>query len=125
MKTLRNLVIALCAVCMFAACGGSTPEAVAENFQQAMMDGDFKEAAKYATKSTAPMLEQAASMLSEEQLKKMKEETKGVKISVKSSEVKENEAAVTLETVAADGEADEMVLQLIKEDGSWKVVFKK
>lgn len=125
MKTLKNIAIAACAVFMLAACGGNSPEAIAQNFQKALMTGDFQEAAKYVTKTTAPMLEQMAIMVSEERLKEMQEEFKGVKLSVVGKEVNEDEATITLEITSADGDTDTNTYDLVKEDGSWKVDFKK
>ncbi len=125
MKTLRNVVVALCAVFMLSACGGGTPESVAESFQKAIMNADFKGAAKYATKSTAPMLEQVTGMMTKEQLQEMKKETDGTKVQVKSADIQEDKATVVLELIDASGDIDEITHYLIKEDGSWKVEFKK
>lgn len=125
MTTLRNITIALCAVFMLASCGGGTPESVAENFQKALMSGDYKEAAKYATEKTAPLLDQLASMTSEEMIKEMKEQSKGAKFNVIAKEINEDEATITLEMVTADGDTNTTDYDLVKENGSWKVDFKK
>ena len=125
MKVLRNTTIVLCAIFMFAACS-SGPEAAAENFQKALMGGDFKEAAKYATKESLPLLDVMANMASKEQLKKMKDEYEGAKLKVISKEINENEATITLEVMmSTDGDADTTKYSLIKEDGIWKVCFRK
>jgi ketosteroid isomerase-like protein len=113
---------------MLTACGGGgNPESVALDFQKAVMNGDFEEAVKYATENTAPMLKRMASMGGAEEMKGVKEEFKNTKVAVKSSEIDEEAgtAIVTLELTNADGDTDIARYDLIKENGSWKVIFKK
>ena len=125
MKTFKNIAIALCATLMLAACGGGSPEAVAEKFQKAMVSGDFDKAASYATKASAPMLKTMGSMLTGTMLDEFKEQVKGAKIRVVSSEIDGDTATVTMEVTNADGETEEETCNLVKEDGEWKVGFEK
>lgn len=125
MKTVKVAILTLFAALMLSACGGGSPEAVAQKFQSAIMEGDFEKAAQYASSSTAPLLKSMATMIPADQLKELKDEAKGTKVKVGEVEVEGDTATVTLEMTSADGEVDSMDYHLVKEDGSWKVVFEK
>jgi uncharacterized protein YchJ len=124
MKMFRSFTLALCATFMLCACGGEspqTPESVAESFYKAQLDIDFAEIAKYATKETTSWLEATFAETPDSEIDEWREKSKGTKISVISSEVKEDKATVTLELTLADGDKHKENIRLVKEDGSWKV----
>ena len=125
-KKLKNITVALCTTLMLAACSSEGPEVAAENFQRALMSGNFSQAAKYASKKTIVMLEQLANMVSAEQAAEMEKEMQGVTLNVIGKEINEDKtaAAVVLEITSIDGDMDTSSLSLIKEDESWKVDYK-
>ncbi len=125
MKKFLNVTAIFCTAFMLAACGSKSPEAVTETFLKALMNGNFQEAAMYATSETVPVLEQMAKMVSEDELKEIIDEFKGTTLKVIGEEVNENEATVMLELATADGAIDTASYSLAKEDGAWKVDFKK
>jgi ABC-type glycerol-3-phosphate transport system substrate-binding protein len=118
MKMFRILALALCATFMLTACGGGSPESVAKSFVKAFVDRDFSKAAEYATAKTASWLAEAAKTSGQMDLR---EYDRGTEISLISSEVKEGKATVTLELRSPNGDKVEAELELVKEDGSWKV----
>ena len=128
MKTLKIVVLALCAMFMLAACGGGgNPEAVAEDLYKAYFEGDFGKAAKYATKESAAALQKMADNADAEQLKEFKEMFKGAKTKVLSSDINEEAGTgvVSIELTSADGKTNTVKCDVVKEDGSWKAEFSK
>ena len=126
MKTLKIAILALFATFMLAACGGGSPESVAENMYKAYFNGDFEKAAKYATAESATMLKQMAAMSGDE-MGSFKEMMKGAKVKAVGSEIDKEDgtAIVDLELTSPDGEVDNITCHLVKEDGSWKAEFRK
>ena len=102
----------------------SNPEAVAEKFLNHINKGEFGEAKKYCDKKTADLIGMMESMTAgkEAELK-----GKDIKAEIVSSEVKDDKASVKYKTVGKDApaEAKEQSLELIKEDGKWKVTIDK
>lgn len=129
MKTLKIVVLALCATFMLAACGGGgeNPEAVAENLYKAYFDGDFEKAAKYATRGSATVLQQIATGMNAEQLKEFKEQFSGAKTKVLGSEIDEEAGTgvVSIELTSPEGKTNTVKCNVVKEEGSWKAEFSK
>ena len=124
MKTLKIAVIALCATFLLAACGGGTPESVAKSYVDAALSFDFEKAAKYSSKEHAADIMRGMEDYSKEDLKKEVEEArkefKGITYKVTGVELDEDEATVEFE-FAKDDKTKDGRLELIKEDGKWKV----
>ncbi len=112
-------LLALCTTVLLTACGGgaSSPTQVAEQFLTHTNKMEFKEAKKYATKSTGEILDMIAGMA---KMMGDNKEAKGFKIT---GETIDGDKA-TVNYRSDDKEADEQ-LQLIKEDGKWLVHMSK
>ena len=124
MKTLKIFVLALCATFMLAACGGGSPEAVAENYVDAALSLDFEKAAKCSSKEHAADILEGIDDYTEEELeeevKQAKKNFEGITYKITAVEADETEATVKLEFTKGDKTKDGR-LELIKEDGKWKV----
>ena len=125
MRTIKNLSLVLmtAAIAVFmTACGGgaSSPEATAESFLNALQNADFEGAKKYATTSSAEMLDMMASMSAMGGDDAEKPEPKDITITDTQTE---GDNATVMYTI--EGEEEEQSLDLKKEEGEWKVVFDK
>lgn len=124
MRTVKNVSIvmmtALVAVLM-TSCGGGggSPEATAKHFLNALQDMDFEGAKKYATEGSAEMLDMMQSMSS---MAGDEEKPEPKKITITNTETEGDKATVTY---TAEGSDEEQTLDLVKQDGEWKVVFDK
>lgn len=120
-KTSYALTMMLVAT-LFTACSGggsASPEEAAVNFLNALQNADFEKAKKYATDSSAELLDMAASMATLAEGEIEDAEPKSFTI----DEVAEDgDKAVVSYTV--DGEGSQK-LNLKKEGGNWKVAFDK
>lgn len=101
-------------------CGGgaaNTPDAVAKAFLEEIGDQDFSGAKKYATKSSASMLDMMESTmaLAGDAVPEM-----DVDIKILKTDEDGDKATVTYN----DGEKEDK-LKLVKEEGEWKVAFGK
>lgn len=125
-KTLRFGVLAL-ALGSFIACGGDSdkaegPAGVAEAFLNAIENGKFNKAKKYASEDSQEALEGMANMAEMgENLGDGEEHTPG-KIVI--GEVTESEDGNSA-TVAYTKDGSDMSLEMIKEGGDWKAVYSK
>lgn len=130
MKTLRGIVVALLAAVMLVACGGGSPESVAESYVKAYIDVDFKKAAKFATKEHADDILKGAEMFDSKELKDVikerKNELKGIKYKITEVDIDEEyeEATVRFE-FTLNGEVEDGRVELVKEDGKWKVEYER
>ena len=116
--------------------GPNAPEAVAQKFLETAMTGDIDAAKKYMSKETVMMLDGFEEMAKkqdekkykeekEQQKKKAKEKSKGVKIEKKDVKVDGDKATVTFKLSKEGEKAEEEKIELVKEDGEWKVALKK
>lgn len=127
MKTFRIIALVLCASFMLTACGGGTPESVAEGYVKAYIDVDYKKAASYATKEYSGEIMEIAELIKSDEMKEIvegrKNELKGIKYKVTDIDVDEEigEATVRFEFTLKDERTEEGRVDLIKEDGAWKV----
>lgn len=109
---------------MPSACGGGTPESVAEKYCKAIMCADVKTAVKYATASES---EDINEILSDAETREfVLKAYDGAKLKLAASEIAEdNESAEVVFDVetAPDSEKEnlQMRVSLVKEGGSWKV----
>ena len=106
-------------------------------FTAIMCKGDIDTAKKYMSKETVMMLDGFEEMAKkqdekkykeekEQQKKKAKEKAKGVKIEKKDVKVDGDKATVTFKlSKEGEKEAEEEKIDLVKEDGEWKVAVKK
>lgn len=120
-----SLLFTVCAGLLLASCGGgkveNTPEAVAKAFFEKIQKGDFKGAKKYASKSSAEGLDALESMGSlAKGMGGNDEKMKNAKVEVGKATIDGDKASLVLST---DGEKHDV--NLVKEDGAWKVEFKK
>lgn len=97
------------------------PESSAKNFAENMAKGDFTEAKKYATSQTGALLDMVQTM-GGDKLSDLAKENKDYKfVMVKDSIVGDSVAWVTYTTK----EGNEDVMNLVKENGEWKVSMGK
>ncbi|MDR0660912.1 MAG: DUF4878 domain-containing protein [Prevotellaceae bacterium] len=128
MKILRNLAIAVFTTLMSTACGGGTPESVAESYVEAFLNADYKKAAKLATKEyAAEILEEVKDVPAEvikqvikQVVEERKAEYKGIKYKIIDTDIGKKGATVRFE-FTLNGETDTGRVDLVKEGGSWKV----
>lgn len=122
MRLIRNLTVVIFAAIMLAACGGGSPESVAESYVKAALTIDFKAAAKYSSKEHAADILEAMDYMEEEaeELAEAKEGFVGITYKITEVDVEGDEATVKFEFAKGD-ETSNGRLELIKEDGSWKV----
>ena len=130
------ILAALCAA-VLAGCGPKTPEAVAQKFLETAMTGDMDAAKKYMSKDAVKALDGIEAMAmkmdekkykeeKEQKKKEMQEKAKGVKIEKKDVKVDGDKATVTFKlSKEGEKEAEEEKIDLVKEDGEWKVAMKK
>lgn len=118
------MLVAFVSFGVLTSCSGDNPEGVAEKFLNHVNKGEFEEAKKYCDKKTGELIGMMASMAGgkEAELK-----DKDIKAEIVSSEIKEDKATVKYKTVGKDAPADskEQSIDLIKEDGKWKVTIDK
>ncbi|NBL63659.1 DUF4878 domain-containing protein [Flavobacterium sp. NST-5] len=105
-------------------CSGDNPEAVAEKFLNHVNKAEFEEAKKYCDKKTGELIGMMASMAGG---KTAEMKDKDIKTEIISSEIKDEKASVKYKIVGKDAPADskEQSIDLIKEDGKWKVTIDK
>ena len=117
MKMLKFACAAALAA-ILAGCGGSSPDSVAVNFLSNVRDGKFEDAAKCASKKTAPLIAMLGAMGKDsKELKEMK----GTSFKVLETKVDGDKATVKIEA-SKDGKTEKAEdITLIKEDGAWKV----
>ena len=125
MKTLKITILTLSAALMLAACGSQTPKSVAERFVKAGLDFDYKAAAKLATKEYSDEILDEIGRMSSEEIKELtkekREENKGISFVVTKVEAEGNEATVQLKITLKNGRTNTGDVELVKEDGEWKV----
>jgi hypothetical protein len=109
-------------------CGGGSPESVAKSFMNAMLDGKFDKAAKYATEESGKMLMQLQAMAAMGgdmgELTAMESDGGSAEkpdIKITGSEIDGDNATVTYEM---EGQPPQE-MTLVKENGKWKVLFEK
>ncbi len=113
--------LAFLATTLLVSCAGNGPEGAAESFITHTSKGEFEEAKKFSTESTAAFLSMAQEFEAE-QLKQMKEKNKDVKVEIVSSDVKDSTATVTYKVSGFEGAKNEdSQLSLVKKEGEWKV----
>jgi hypothetical protein len=111
-KILGMLAMALCLI----GCSKG-PDKVAVAFYEAMADGNADKAAEYATKKSKPVVKMAVGMLGEE--------LKGMKFKAVDTKIDGEKATVKLEMKNKGGATKTENVDLVKEDGDWKVDVKK
>lgn len=119
MKQLLKLgFVLLAAVVLFNACGGSgDPKPVAEKFLKHLNAQEYDKAKEYATESTATLLDMMAGMSDMADEDATAEET----------EIVMGECTVDGDNATCNYTADgaEESIDLVKQDGEWKVDMKK
>ena len=114
-RTFKFSALALLAVVVLWACGGSTgPKEVGEKFLNAIGSGDYETAKKYATKDAQASLDMMASMAGGE--------AKGEAAKIEVGDVKEEGDKAT---VSYKENGTDKTLDLVKEDGNWKANWSK
>ncbi len=126
MKNLFRITLVLLFAAFLGACGSSnSPEGVAEEFLTHLGNQDYEKAKELGTENTVQMLTMIESMggMAESMGGEAKKDSaKGLPddFEITNSEVDGDNALVTY---TADGKEEE--LNLVKQDGQWKVDMKK
>lgn len=124
MKQLKSVLLVFCIVFMLSACGGSSPESIAEKYCKAAISADLEVAVKYATVDQAEELKE---ILSDDDTKQFILKTyKDAQVKLASSSVAEDgmSAKVVFDVKTAEGVDKDVVnikVDLVKEGGDWKV----
>jgi Domain of unknown function (DUF4878) len=92
------------------------PKTVAQHFMNAVVKTNFEEAKKYATKDSQDMINLLANISNT--VPQAKEKIRSAKVSVKDVQINGDKATVTFYNKE---ENKEQTLNLVKEDGQWKV----
>ncbi len=121
MKKLMTSLCAAIAVAFVLAGCSKGPDSVAVKFLDSFADGDFEAAAEYASKDAKPLFAMMASMPKEE---KEGNELKGCSFEVVETKIDGDTAKVKIKATK-DGKSETEDLDLVKEDGEWKVAVKK
>jgi hypothetical protein len=123
---MKNFVFVALAALAIYGCGetAATPEEVAKQFATSLDKGDFKAAKALGTQSTQSMLEMLEKFMSAggEAVEKAKAEMGKAKFDEVKCEGTEDKKTCTV-CCGANGQGDE--LELVKENGSWKVNINK
>lgn len=120
---MKKILARLCmvvAVALFVVGCKKGPDAVAVKFFECVADGKYEKAADYASSSTKPLVAMMNAMPAE-----AKEEMKGSKIKAVETKIDGDKATVKLEITDKNGKVDTDDVDLVKEDGEWKVNVKK
>lgn len=113
---MKKLLFILLAPFLFAACS-SGPESTARNFAEAIAKGDLDSAKKYATAQTGALLDMAKSMSKADDMPTYPD----YKFEAVKDSVSGDKAWVTYkEPTGGEG-----VIELVKENGDWKVTVGK
>ncbi|MDR1983981.1 MAG: DUF4878 domain-containing protein [Prevotellaceae bacterium] len=128
MKLLKSLVLVVAAGLIMTACGGggATPSEVAKKALEATFKFDMETVKGLVVADLVPKVEESIKQSETEEGKAQIEMVKGllqdVKIEVVEEKIAEdgNTATVTVK-VSAMGQEDEQTLNLVKEDGKWKL----
>ncbi len=128
---MKNIGIVLsigCIVLLLAACGGAAPandpSSVAKAFLERLAKMDLDGAKELATKDgqkVLSMMQGFLAMADEEQKKKMDEEGEQGPVTIVSVDEQGDKATV----VYSMGDKQDQPLELVKENGQWKVNFQK
>jgi len=124
---MATIVAGVGAMLCFAGCGSNGPDKVAAAFFEKFAVCDYDACTKYATPTTALLLETMKSMPIEEKLKMIKD-TEGAKIEVVDTKIDGDNATVIIKITLKDGTVNTIdgkdAVTLIKRDGEWKVDWK-
>lgn len=119
------LGLSMMASLLLVSCSGGGPEGTVKQFVAHTSKGEFEEAKKYGTESTNGLLSMAQ-QFGGSQAAEMKEKNKDVKVDIISSDVKDSIATVKYKvTGIANPSDEEKELNLVKQNGDWKVDMKK
>lgn len=122
-KIFSILLVALFAMGLVS-CGGSKPESVVDEYEQAIVKQDYKKALSLTTLSEEEQqgyLEMIASLSA---LTREEDQLQDFAI-LEVNEVSETEAVVVVEETTKGGKTKTDEIQLVKVDGAWKVVAGK
>ena len=113
-KMIGMLAVAFCLV----GCSKG-PDKVAVNFMESIRDGKFEKAVEYAAKDSKPLIAFISQMP-----KDKRDELAGVEFNAVDTKIDGDTAKVKLEG-SKDGKTKTNEVDLVKEDGEWKVQMKK
>ncbi len=118
---MRRLAVALASVALLAACGGSSPEEVVDEYLQAVLDGDGAKVCELLSDEAREAVEQEATAAEscEKAIEVMtKEVPAGFKQAVEEDDVKVTEDGDTAKAEIYDAA---YVVELKKDGGDWVV----
>jgi len=134
---MKKIILALCLAAGFTACNteAGSPSAAVDGMFTAMKSGKMEDMKKYITKSDVALIETAENMMktvNPEALEKMKakiteefkNKIKDVKYSLKNEKVDGDNATVEAEIIE-NGKTTSHNLELVKEEGTWKIALSK
>ena len=135
MKKLLGILVLFSAMALFmTSCQSSTPGDAFKGYMELMKKGDIKEFAKgFAVDETkTPEEQQQQTQLIEsligDKTKKMMEEKQGLKdVQILEEAISEdgNSANLKVKFIYGDGSEEESAQEMVKQDGKWKMAFKK
>jgi hypothetical protein len=119
---LKSIVLISCII--LASCSSNSPESSALNFMKSFSNGDFETAKEYATTDTKSMLSMLESFGGKDQLEDMSL-GKNSKFKITNTEINGDSAICTIQVKDADGEVEDLPINLVKKDGEWLVDMNK
>ena len=121
-QSVALFVLPLSAASAAKGCGGGSPESVAVKFAERLSAQDFEGASKLCTKETGALFVAMGGMMKDDaDFKKQK----GAKFTVNACKIDGDSATVSLKCTLKSGETDDDKINLVKQDGDWKVNIKK
>ena len=125
MQSIRRVVIVACVVAL-AACAAATPQATVDSFDHLVEAGKYDQAyALLSTQARATFPEEKMKAVMEDQSQKMKA-AGGIKTIVFSGSVVTGETAkVAALTMLGNGTTTTETVNLVREDGKWKIAIHK
>ncbi len=134
---MKKILLVLCIITGLSACRNETgsPTVAINGMFAAMKSGNIEEMKKFITKSDAAMMEAGEKLLNSidpEAIKKIKdkmtgefkEKAKNITYSLKNEKIDGDIATVEAE-VMEDGKTSTHQLELVKEEGDWKIALSK
>jgi len=135
---MKKTLLILSLITVLASCkhaDTNTPTAAIDGMFTAMKNGNIEETKKYISRTDVAMLEAGESLMSsidsaavrkmkEKMTNAFKEKVKDVSYKLKNEKINGDNATVDVE-VTGNGETGSHTLDLVKEDGTWKVALSK
>ena len=140
---MKKIILLLAVIGVLASCktsDSSSPTVAVDGMFTAMKNGNIDEMKKYITKSDVAMLEAGESLMNsidpdaikkmkEKMVAGMKEKVKDISYTLKNEKINGDNATVDVVVTdngkAENGKTESHTLDLVKEDGAWKIALSK